>query len=175
MYASCLLYNMCICRLHHYNSYTSRFVPKNEKWCHVSISRHEINDPWPSIYWKRSDSMLQFHLKDINEPILIYGKEEKKFNFERKVTMEKLFISYWVCIPLSFKFEHSVQPPRSSLNDGEPHCLPSMSLSLVEDWSGGGPDGRDLVSRFWMCRHGSLSFIHSYWLHFNRNIIFSFN
>jgi hypothetical protein len=55
------------------------------------MSRQEINDPWPSIYWKRSDSALQFHFKDINGPILSYGKEEKEFNFERKVTLEELF------------------------------------------------------------------------------------
>ena len=46
------------------------------------------------------------------------------------------------------KFEHIVQPPSSSLFDGEPHCLSYMSLPLVEDWSGGGPTGRDLVSQF---------------------------
>jgi hypothetical protein len=33
-------------------------------------------------------------LKAINGPILSYGKEEKEFNFERKVTLEKLFTSY---------------------------------------------------------------------------------
>jgi hypothetical protein len=85
---------MRIRRLHHYNPRTSGFVPKNEKWCRVSMSRQEINDPWPSIYWKRSDSALQFHLKAINGPIPSYGKEEKEFNFESKVTLEKLFTSY---------------------------------------------------------------------------------
>jgi hypothetical protein len=58
------------------------------------MSRQEIHDPWPSIYWKRFDSALQFHLKAINGPILSYGKEEKEFNFESKVTLEKLFTSY---------------------------------------------------------------------------------
>jgi hypothetical protein len=58
------------------------------------MSRQEINDPWPSIYWKRSDSALQFHLKAINGPILSYGKEEKEFNFESKVTLEELFTSH---------------------------------------------------------------------------------
>jgi hypothetical protein len=29
----------------------------------VSMSRHDIYDPWPSIYWKRSDSALQFHFE----------------------------------------------------------------------------------------------------------------
>jgi hypothetical protein len=58
------------------------------------MSHHEINDPWPSIYWKRFDSALQFHLKDINGLNPRCGKEEKKFNFERKFTLEKLFTSH---------------------------------------------------------------------------------
>ena len=58
------------------------------------MSRKEIYDPWPSIYWKRSESTLQFHLKAINGSILSYGKEEKEFDFENKVTLEKLFTSY---------------------------------------------------------------------------------
>jgi hypothetical protein len=58
------------------------------------MSRQEIYDPWPSIYWKSYDSTLQFHLKAINGPIPRYGKEEKEFNFESKVTLEKLFTSY---------------------------------------------------------------------------------
>jgi hypothetical protein len=94
IYAPCLLYNMHIRRLHHYNPRTSGNVPKIEKWCRVSMSRQEINDPWPSIYWKHSDSALQFHLKAINGPIPSYGKEEKEFNFERKVTLEELFTSH---------------------------------------------------------------------------------
>ena len=117
--------------------------------CWVSMSRQEIYDPWPSIYWKRSDSALQFHLKAINASIPSYGKEEKEFNFERKVTLEKLFTSDWVCIPLSFKSEHSVHPPSSSLIDGEPLHLPYMIFPLVEDWIGGGPVGRNSVSWFW--------------------------
>jgi hypothetical protein len=32
-----------------------------------------------------------------------------------------------------FKSPHNVQPPRSSLIDGEPHYLPYMSLPLVKD------------------------------------------
>jgi hypothetical protein len=58
------------------------------------MSRLEFSYPWPSIYWKHSESALQFHLKVINGPIPSYGKEEKEFNFERKVTLEKLFTSY---------------------------------------------------------------------------------
>ena len=56
------------------------------------MSQHDIFDHWPSIYWKHSDSALQFHLKAINGPILSYGKEEKEFNFGRKVTLEKLLL-----------------------------------------------------------------------------------
>jgi hypothetical protein len=69
-------------------------VPKIEKWYWVSMSHHEINDPWPSIYWKHSKSSLQFHLKHINGPNLSYGKEDKEFNLERKVILEKLFTSH---------------------------------------------------------------------------------
>ena len=104
-----------------------------------------------------------------------YGKEEKEFNFERKLTLEELFTSHWVCIPLSFKYEHIVHPLRSSIIYWGLHCLSSMRFPLVEDWSGGGPTGRDLVSLFWTCRHGSLSFIHLCWLNFNRNTLFSSN
>ena len=92
MYTPCLLYNMHICMFHHYSPCTSVFVPKNEKWCRISMLQQEIYDHWPSIYWKHSDSTLQFHLKAINGPILSYGKEEKEFNFESKVTLEKLLL-----------------------------------------------------------------------------------
>jgi hypothetical protein len=54
------------------------------------MSRQEISDPWPSTYWKHSDSALQFHSEGYKSTILSYGKEEKAFNFERKVTLEKL-------------------------------------------------------------------------------------
>jgi len=148
IYGPCLLYSMCIHRLHHYSPRTSGNVPKLEKWCRVSMSWQEINDPWPSIYWNRSNSALRFHLKDINGPIPGYEKEEKEFNFERKFTLEELSNSHWVYIPFSFKFEHIVQPPSSYVIDWELHGLSYMSLPLVEDWSGRGPAGRNLVSRF---------------------------
>jgi hypothetical protein len=32
--------------------------------CRVSMSRHKISDPWPSIYWKHYDSALQLHFED---------------------------------------------------------------------------------------------------------------
>jgi hypothetical protein len=54
------------------------------------MSRQEISDPWPSIYWKRPDSALQLHFEGYKSTISSYGKEEKAFNFERKVTLEKL-------------------------------------------------------------------------------------
>jgi hypothetical protein len=54
------------------------------------MPQQEIFDPWPSIYWKRSDSALQLHLEGDKITILSYGKEEKAFNFESKVTLEKL-------------------------------------------------------------------------------------
>jgi hypothetical protein len=54
------------------------------------MSRQEISDPWPSTYWKRSDSALWLHSEGYKITILSYGKEEKEFNFERKVTLDKL-------------------------------------------------------------------------------------
>jgi hypothetical protein len=58
------------------------------------MSCHEIYDPFPSIYWKCSESTLQFHLRATDGSNLSYGKEEKEFNFESKVTLEKLFTSH---------------------------------------------------------------------------------
>ena len=54
------------------------------------MSRQEISNPWPSIYWKRSNSALWLHSEGYKSTILNYGKEDKAFNFERKVTLEKL-------------------------------------------------------------------------------------
>ena len=76
---------MRIHRFHHYNPRTSGFVPKIKKWCRVSISCHEIHDPWPSIYWKHSNLALQFHLKTINGPYPSYGKEEKNSTLREKL------------------------------------------------------------------------------------------
>jgi hypothetical protein len=39
------------------------------------MSRQEISDPWPSIYWKRSNSTLQFHPEGYKSTISTYGKE----------------------------------------------------------------------------------------------------
>jgi hypothetical protein len=54
IYTPFLLYNMHIRRLNQYNLCTLGNVPIIEKWCQVSMSRKDINDPWPSIYWKHS-------------------------------------------------------------------------------------------------------------------------
>jgi hypothetical protein len=54
------------------------------------MSRKEISNPWPSIYWKHSNSALQLHFEGYKRTISSYGKEEKAFNFESKVTLEKL-------------------------------------------------------------------------------------
>jgi hypothetical protein len=40
---------------------------KNKIKCRVSMSRQEISDPWPSIYWKHSDLALQFHFEGYKE------------------------------------------------------------------------------------------------------------
>jgi hypothetical protein len=39
------------------------------------MSRNKIFDPWPSTYWKRSDSTLQLHSEGYKSGILSYGKE----------------------------------------------------------------------------------------------------
>ena len=58
------------------------------------MSRQEIYDPWPSIYWKCSDSVFQFHSEGYKWVNSELWKEEKEFNFEREVTMRKLFTSH---------------------------------------------------------------------------------
>jgi hypothetical protein len=40
---------------------------KNKIKCRFSMSRQEISDPWPSIYWKCSESTLQFHFEGYKE------------------------------------------------------------------------------------------------------------
>jgi hypothetical protein len=96
------------------------------------MSRQEISDPWPSIYWKCSDSTLQLHFEDYKSTIPSYGKEEKAFNFERKVTLEKLLhIESASLCPSSLNTVFN--PQALSLLLREPHCLFSMSLPLVED------------------------------------------
>jgi hypothetical protein len=54
----------------------------------------EISDPWPSIYWKRSDSTLQFHSEGYKEVQFRAMEKEREFNFESKVTLEELFTSH---------------------------------------------------------------------------------
>ena len=140
---------MRIRRLHHYKPRTSRFVPKIKKLCRVSMSHHEIHDPWPSIYWKHYESTLQLHLKATNGPNLSYGKEEKNSTLREKLLWRNYSLHIESASLCPFKYEHVVHPQRSSLSDGEPHYPSYMSLPLVEDWSGGGPAGRYLVSWFW--------------------------
>jgi hypothetical protein len=113
---------MCIRRLLHYNPRTSGFVPENTKMSRVSMSRQEISDPWPSIYWKRSDSTLQLHFEGYKSTISSYGKEEKAFNFESKVTLEKLLhIESASLCPSSLNTVFN--PQALSLLLREPHCL----------------------------------------------------
>jgi hypothetical protein len=54
-------------------------------------------------------------------------------NFERKDTLEKFSLHIESTSLFPLKSEHIVQPPSSSLVDGEPHSLSYMSLPLVED------------------------------------------
>jgi hypothetical protein len=44
-------------------AYIEDLCQKMKIKCRVSMSRQEISDPWPSIYWKHSDSALQFHFE----------------------------------------------------------------------------------------------------------------
>jgi hypothetical protein len=96
------------------------------------MSRQEIFDPWPSIYWKHSDSAIQLHFEGYTNTIPIYGKEEKAFNFESKVTLDKLLhIESTSLCPSSLNIVFN--PQALSLLLREPHCLFYMSLPLVED------------------------------------------
>jgi hypothetical protein len=96
------------------------------------MSRQEISDPWPSIYWKCFDSALQLHCEGYKSTISSYGKEEKAFNFERKVTLEKLLhIESTSLCPSSLKIVFN--PQALSLLLRESHCLSLLSLPLVED------------------------------------------
>jgi hypothetical protein len=91
----------------------------------------DIFDPWPSIYWKRSNSTLQLHFEGYKSIIPSYGKEEKTFNFEIKVTLEKLIhIESASLCPSSLITVFS--PQALSLLLRESHCLFFMSLPLVE-------------------------------------------
>ena len=120
---------------------------KIQKQSQVSISRQEIFDPWPSIYLKRSKSALQSHFEGYKSTISSYGKEEKAFNFESKVTLEKLIhIEFASLCPSSLNTLFS--PQALSLLSRGPHYLFAMSLPLVEDLSGRDPAGRNLVSWF---------------------------
>jgi hypothetical protein len=96
------------------------------------MSRHEISDPWPSIYWKRSDLALQLHFEGYKSTIPSFGKEKKAFNFERKVTVEKLIHIEFASLCPSI-LNTVFNPQALSLLLREPHCLFSMSLPLVED------------------------------------------
>jgi hypothetical protein len=96
------------------------------------MSWQEIFDPWPSIYWKCSDSVIQFHFEGYKNTFWSYGKEEKAFKFEIKVTLEKLLhIESASLCPSSLNTVFN--PQALSLLLREPHCLSLMILPLVED------------------------------------------
>jgi hypothetical protein len=96
------------------------------------MSRQEISDPLPSTYWKRSDSALKLHFEGYKSIISSFEKEEKAFNFESKVTVEKLLhIEFASLCPSSLNIVFN--PQALSLLLREPHCLSPMSLTLVED------------------------------------------
>ena len=96
------------------------------------MSRQEISDPWPSIYWKHSDPTLQLHFEGYKNTIPNYGKEKKAFNFERKAALEKLLhIESTSLCPSSLNTMFI--PQALSLLLREPHCLSPMSFPLLED------------------------------------------
>jgi hypothetical protein len=68
-------------------------------------------------------------MKDIKAQFSSYGKEEKAFNFDSKLTLEKLLhIESASLCPSSL---NTVFIPQAlSLLLREPHCLSPMSLSL---------------------------------------------
>jgi hypothetical protein len=79
------------------------------------------------------------HFEGYKNTILSYGKKEKAFKFESKVTLEKLLhIEFASLCPSSLNTMFI--PQALSLLLREPHCLFSMSFPLVEDSSGGGRD-----------------------------------
>ena len=102
-------------------------------------------------------------------------KRVEEFNFERKVTLEKSFTSYWVYIPLSFYVWTHCSTPKLF-----PTWL-RTSLSLLYEISFGGG------LKWWRPSWKGLSFsilnaltrkfvIHTLMLiTFNRNILFSSN
>jgi hypothetical protein len=75
---------------------------------------------------------LQLHFEGYKNTISSYGKEEKAFNFERKVTLEKLLhIESASLCPSSLNTVFN--PQALSLLLREPHYLSHSSLPLVEE------------------------------------------
>jgi hypothetical protein len=71
-------------------------------------------------------------MKAIKEQFQAMEKEEKSFNFESKVTLEKLLhIEFASLYPSSLNTMFS--PQYLSLFFREPHCLSSMRFPLEED------------------------------------------
>jgi hypothetical protein len=96
------------------------------------MSRQKISDPWPSIYWKHFDLALQLHSEGYKSTISSYGKEDKEFNFESKVTLEKLLhIESTSLYPSSLNIVFIPQALPLLLRG--PLCLFLVGLPLVED------------------------------------------
>jgi hypothetical protein len=114
------------------NLRTSGFVLKIKKWCQVSMShvtRSMILDlPYTG---NASNSTLHFHLKAINGPYPSC-RREKNSTLREKLLSRNYSLHIESASLFPFKFEHIVQPPRSSLFDGEPQ------LSLLYELSFGG-------------------------------------
>jgi hypothetical protein len=65
--------------------------------------------------------------------IQVVEEEEKNSTLREKLLWRNYSLHIESASLCPFKSEHIVQPPSSSLFDGEPHCLSYMSLPLVED------------------------------------------
>ena len=67
------------------------------------MSRQEIFDPWPSIYWKHSDSTLQFHFQGYNEANFKLWKMRENSTLREKLPWRNYLLhieSAYLC-PLS--------------------------------------------------------------------------
>jgi hypothetical protein len=79
------------------------------------------------------DSALQVPFEGYKWAISKLWKKEKNSTLRAKLLWRNYSLHIESASLCPFKSEHIVQPPSSSLFDGEPHFLSYMSLPLVED------------------------------------------
>jgi hypothetical protein len=88
--------------------------------CLFSMSRQEISDPWPSIYWKRSNSALQFHFEGYKEANFELWKRRENSNLREKL----LWRNYY------FIIESASLCPLSLNTVFNPQALPLLMENL---------------------------------------------